>query len=118
MWVGMRGLDMPPNTMPPGTMPPSERRAGLTHVRRIIDERGSGPTDAELLGRYVAARDEAAFELLVWRHGAMVLRTCRRLLDRTEDAEDAFQATFLGLVRRAGAIGKRDAVAGWLHRVA
>jgi RNA polymerase sigma factor (sigma-70 family) len=99
-------------------MPPSEMRAVLTHMRRIIDERGSGPTDAELLGRYVAARDEAAFELLVWRHGAMVLRTCRRLLDRPEDAEDAFQATFLALVRRAGAIGNGEAAAGWLYRVA
>src|SRR5438132_9171026 len=93
-------------------------QAALTHVRRLIDERGGGPTDAELLRRYVTARDEAAFELLVWRHGAMVLSTCRRLLELSQDAEDAFQATFLALVRRAGSIGKREALAGWLYRVA
>src|SRR5205809_4625815 len=99
-------------------MAQAQRRTVLTQVRRLMDEGGSGPTDAELLRRYVTARDEAAFELLVWRHGAMVLSTCRRLLDLNQDAEDAFQATFLALVRRAGAIGKREAVAWWLYRVA
>ena len=78
----------------------------LTHLRRVVDEHGTrGATDAELLERYVAGRDESAFELLVWRHGTMVLQTCRRLLHQSEDAEDAFQATFLALVRQASSIG-------------
>lgn len=97
-----------------------ERLAGvLTQVRRVVDSQGpDSPTDGELLARFVAARDQAAFELLVWRHGTMVLHTCRRLLARPEDAEDAFQATFLAFVRQAAGIGKRGTVAGWLHRVA
>jgi RNA polymerase sigma factor (sigma-70 family) len=75
-------------------------------------------TDAELLDRFVRHRDEAAFELLVWRHGALVLGVCRRLLPQLQDAEDAFQATFLALVRKAGSIGKREALASWLYKVA
>jgi len=91
----------------------------LGRLRQATDASGGGsPTDAELLGRYVATRDAAAFELLVWRHGAMVLSACRRLLARHDDADDAFQATFLTLVRRAAAISKHEAVAGWLHTVA
>ncbi len=91
----------------------------VTHLRRVVDAPGAvSPSDADLLERYVAGRDQAAFELLVWRHGGMVWRTCRRLLHGREDAEDAFQATFLALVRRAAAIGKREAVAAWLHKVA
>ncbi|MFO0930743.1 MAG: sigma-70 family RNA polymerase sigma factor [Gemmataceae bacterium] len=77
-----------------------------------------GPTDAELLRRWVTGRDEAAFELLVWRHGRLVASVCRRLLRRPEDVEDAFQATFLVLVRKAGGIRGRQAVAAWLHTVA
>jgi RNA polymerase sigma-70 factor (ECF subfamily) len=74
--------------------------------------------DAELLRRWLAARDEAAFELLVWRHGRLVLSACRRLLRRPQDVEDAFQATFLVLVRRAASISRRQALASWLHTVA
>src|SRR5262249_1543054 len=58
------------------------------------------------------------FEVLVWRHGAMVWATCRRVLRHQQDVEDAFQATFLALARAAGTLGRRQAVAGWLHRVA
>lgn len=91
----------------------------LTNLRQAIGAHGpGGPTDAELLQRFVAQHDHAAFELLVWRHGAMVLQTCRRLLARHEDAEDAFQATFLALVRRAKSIKRGQVVAGWLHTVA
>jgi RNA polymerase sigma factor (sigma-70 family) len=75
-------------------------------------------TDAQLLGRVVAGRDEAAFEVLVRRHGPKVLGICRRVLRHEHDAEDAFQATFLMLVREAGAIGRREAVGSWLYRVA
>jgi RNA polymerase sigma factor (sigma-70 family) len=77
-----------------------------------------GLLDAQLLERWLALRDEAAFEVLVWRHGPVVLGACRRLLSNPADVEDAFQATFLVLVRKAGSIGRRDSVAGWLYRVA
>ncbi len=79
---------------------------------------GSGASDAELLERYIRHRDEAAFELLVWRHGALVFNVCRRMLPCEQDAEDAFQATFLAFVRKAGSISRRASVAAWLYRVA
>jgi RND family efflux transporter MFP subunit len=78
----------------------------------------AGVPDAQLIERFVAARDEAAFELLLWRHGPMVLGVCRRVLRNEADAEDAFQATFLVLARKAASIGRREAVGGWLARVA
>src|SRR3954462_6071220 len=80
----------------------------------------AGPelTDGQLLDSFLAHREESAFEDLVRRHGPMVLGTCRRLLGNAHDAEDAFQATFLVLVRRAGSIGRRASVGSWLHKVA
>jgi RNA polymerase sigma factor (sigma-70 family) len=75
-------------------------------------------TDAELLGRFVAARDEAAFAALMERHGGMVLGVCRRVLRHEHDAEDACQATFLALARQAESIRKRAALSSWLHGVA
>ena len=77
---------------------------------------GDAATDGELLRRWVEARDPAALELLVWRHGALVLGTCRRVCRRETDAEDAFQATFLLLARSAGQV--RSSLPGWLHRAA
>ena len=70
-------------------------------------------SDSELLQRFIATRDEAAFELLVWRHGAMVLGLCRRALRDEQLAEDAFQAVFLVLARKAPSI-RGGNVAGWL----
>ena len=75
-------------------------------------------TDAECLERFTSGGDEAAFEVLLWRHGPMVLQVCRRLLRQEHDAADAFQATFLTLVRKGKAIGKPEAVASWLYKVA
>lgn len=73
--------------------------------------------DTELLERFAATRDEAAFELLVWRHGTMVLGVCRRAVRDEQLAEDAFQAVFIVLARKAGSI-RGGNVGGWLFRVA
>src|SRR5262245_41442114 len=75
-------------------------------------------TDGHLLEAYIATRDEAAFESLLHRHGRMVLGVCRRVLGDTADAEDAFQATFLVLVRKARSIVPRELVGNWLYGVA
>jgi RNA polymerase sigma factor (sigma-70 family) len=91
----------------------------LRHLRGIVScAAAGGLPDAELLRRYVATGDQAAFEVVLWRHGPAVLSLCRRMLQRTQDAEDAFQATFLALVRKAASIGRRQALASWLYKVA
>src|SRR5262245_7918852 len=82
------------------------------------DARGGDASDPELLERFTAQRDEAAFTALVKRHGPLVLAACRRVLGNYADAEDAFQAVFLVLVRKAGSIQRRTALASWLHEVA
>jgi RNA polymerase sigma factor (sigma-70 family) len=91
-------------------------------LHQVRSYRGVGDatavSDAELLRRFQTRGDEAAFELLVWRHGPMVLGVCRRIVRDQHTAEDAFQATFLALARKAGSIGVRDAIAGWLYTVA
>jgi RNA polymerase sigma factor (sigma-70 family) len=74
--------------------------------------------DAKLLARFVRQGDAAAFEVLVHRHGPMVWSVCRRLLTRTEDAEDAFQAAFVVLLRRAGSIREGSRLGNWLYGVA
>src|SRR5438105_4177454 len=74
--------------------------------------------DSELLTEYVRCRDETAFEVLLRRHGAMVLGVCRRVLGNEADAEDAFQATFLVLVRKAASVVPRALVGNWLYGVA
>ena len=78
----------------------------------------AGLSDAQLLERFLTQGDAGAFEALVGRHGPMVLSVCRGILREPHDAEDAFQATFLVLVKKGGTIRGRDALAGWLHKVA
>jgi RNA polymerase sigma factor (sigma-70 family) len=75
-------------------------------------------TDCLLLRRYSTQRDEAAFEVLVHRHGAMVWHVCRMVLREPHAAEDAFQATFLILVRKAGSIARPELLGNWLYGVA
>ena len=90
----------------------------MRHLRRAAMLREGGATDGQLLESFVARRDEASFEGLVRRHGPMVLGVCRRVLANTHDAEDAFQATFVVLVRRAASIRPREKVGAWLYGVA
>ncbi len=77
-----------------------------------------GMSEGELLDRFVAGRDEAAFAALIARYGPMVLGVCRRLLRDPNDVDDAFQATFLVLVRKAGSLRRRDLLGNWLYGVA
>ncbi len=90
----------------------------LQHLRTLTADADAGPSDRELLGRFAGQRDEAAFTLLVRRHGPMVQRLCQRLLHDPQEAEDACQAVFLVLARKADARGWQPSVASWLHRVA
>jgi RNA polymerase sigma factor (sigma-70 family) len=78
----------------------------------------AGTADAELLARFAESRDESAFELLVWRHAAMVQRVCRAVLGDYHAAEDAAQAAFLVLARKAHTFSGRGSVVGWLYQVA
>src|SRR5215475_5621210 len=84
-------------------------------LRRLCEE-AVPPEDAVLLHRFVTANDRDAFELLIARHGPMVLGTARRLVRNTHDAEDVFQAVFLSLARLAKSIRQGDALPAWLHK--
>jgi C-terminal peptidase prc len=95
------------------------RQTVLRHLRRLVGGPGAeGPTDRQLLERFVAGRDEDAFAALVRRHGPLVWGVCRGRLRHAQDAEDCFQATFLVLARKAGSVRWRESVASWLHAVA
>jgi hypothetical protein len=99
-------------------MAASQMNEVLQHLRRTVLLRdGSGPSDGQLLGCFIEHRDETAFAALVRRHGSMVWGVCRRLLNQ-HDAEDAFQAAFLVLVRKAASIVPRERVGDWLYGVA
>jgi RNA polymerase sigma-70 factor (ECF subfamily) len=91
----------------------------LRLIRGMVNARAyEGTSDGELMERFLAGREEGAFVALLKRHGPMVLHVCRRVRGNEHDAEDAFQATFLLLARKAGSIRKRESVASWLHGVA
>lgn len=91
----------------------------LRYLRGIIRRQGGGGvSDGQLLERFVKERDETAFEVLVWRHGPMVLALGQRLLHNAHDAEDVLQATFLTLVRKASSIGDGESLSSWLYKVA
>ncbi len=93
--------------------------AVLRHIRKLATVRKDHERpDHELLERFAGHRDEAAFAALLRRHGPMVLGVCRSVLHDLHDAEDAFQAAFLLLSQKAASIHRREAVSGWLYRVA
>jgi RNA polymerase sigma factor (sigma-70 family) len=91
----------------------------LGQIQRLFDEGTlTGLTDAQLINRFLTGRDEGAFAALVERHGPMVLAVCRGVLKNARDAEDAFQATFLVLFRKASGVRSIGSLGGWLYRVA
>ena len=97
----------------------SHQRTAVPDLGRIFDGGTiSGLSEWQLLERYLERRDGIAFEALVARHGPMVLGVCRRMLAGQAEVEDAFQATFLVLVRRARQLGPADALGPWLYGVA
>jgi RNA polymerase sigma factor (sigma-70 family) len=89
----------------------------LTYLKQVLATADEA-SDGQLLERYRHGSDPAAFADLVRRHGPMVLGVCRRILHDAADADDAFQATFLVLLRKAAAIGRGEAVGSWLYKVA
>ena len=92
--------------------------AALGQIHRLFgDGTLAGLSDAQLLKQYVKHRDEFAFEALVQLHGPMVMSVCRGILADPNDADDAFQASFLLLARKAGSLRAGGALGGWLHRV-
>jgi RNA polymerase sigma factor (sigma-70 family) len=90
----------------------------LHYLHRLMSHSDSDASDAALLKRFVARNDESAFAALLARHGPMVHGVCRRILRDGHDAEDAFQATFLVLARKAGSLRRPEALASWLYGIA
>jgi RNA polymerase sigma factor (sigma-70 family) len=106
---------------PWGTLGMATRRLSVVveHLRRLAPKGETNSlSDPELLRRFVREGDQDAFQTLVGRYGPMVLGVCRRVLYQAEDVEDAFQATFLVLVRKAASIGRQGSLKSWLYGVA
>src|SRR5262245_36430586 len=100
-------------------MATSQMSEVMQHLRRAVLLRdGAGLTDGQLLQDYISRREASALAALVRRHGPMVWGVCRRVLRNCHDAEDAFQATFLVLCRKAASVVPREMVANWLYGVA
>src|SRR6267378_2226519 len=103
-----------------------ERQEMTTQMSKVIQRlhsalllrAGDGLTDGQLLECFVSRRETAALEALVRRHAPMVWGVCRRILSNHHDAEDALQATFLVLVRKAASVTPREMVGNWLYGVA
>jgi RNA polymerase sigma factor (sigma-70 family) len=90
----------------------------LQYLRKLAASPADGETDRHLVRRFAAARDEAAFAAILRRHGGMVLGVCRRALRDADEAEDAFQATFLVFVGKAGSLRRPELLGNWLYGVA
>src|SRR5437867_4428396 len=90
----------------------------LRYTRGLAEPPGGESPDRELVERFAERGDGEAFAALVRRHGPMVLGVCRRVLRHEQDAEDAFQAVFLVLGRKAGSLRRKEAVGPWLFGVA
>ena len=100
-------------------MAAGQLNAVLRQVERLFGAGGvTGMSEGQLLERFVTRRDEVAFEALVARHGPMVLGVCRQVLRDPNDVDDAFQATFLVLVKKAGTLRDRHLLGNWLYGVA
>ncbi len=99
-----------PTKLLPSTGDAARRRTSLHTLQQY--------TDAQLLERFATRNSETAFAILVERHGPLVQAVCRRILHNSDDAEDAFQAAFLVLARKAHTIQKHQALASWLYKVA
>src|SRR5262245_32891870 len=89
-----------------------------TRTAVLVRSLNAGPTDADLLAAFLDRRDEVAFASIVRRHGPLVLSTCRHLLRDEATADDAFQATFVALVRKAATLRRYPSLAGWLFGAA
>src|SRR5262245_30277302 len=91
----------------------------MRHIRRMLGAPAGGElSDRQLLERFAASRDEDAFTTLVERYGPVVFGVCRRILANPADVDDAFQATFLVLARKARSIQWHDSIGNWLYGVA
>ncbi len=100
-------------------MPTRQATSVLRHIRNLFAEhRGVNLPDRQLLEQFALRHDQAAFEALLRRHGPLVMGVCRRVLQNGPDAEDAFQATFLVLARKASSIRKKESVGSWLYQTA
>src|SRR5260370_23687849 len=100
-------------------MPVSSMDGMMQRIRQVVvDADDPCETDADLLARFVSHSDSRAVSVLIRRHAPMVWGVCRRILHDHHDAEDAFQATFLVLLRKANTINPRSMAGNWLHGVA
>src|SRR5580704_16028295 len=100
-------------------MSEGQRTAALHRLCAMIgNQAGNDQTDGQLLERYAIHREQAAFTALVRRHGPMVFGLCQRVLRDHHEAEDAFQATFLVLVRKATSLDRRRPLGNWLYTIA
>ena len=100
-------------------MAPASLGTIVTHLRRMADARQVvGLTDTQLLERFDSKADDASFTALLHRHAALVYGVCKRVLGNSHDAEDAFQAVFLILLRKAGSIRTGESLGCWLYEIA